>query len=117
MNKIIIKEVSNKEEIEELRKLSAFTIEGLLLNDENSEPLMDWLRENDALIEGEDVVAHVISGKLMSDSYDLSGKFRYPDDVSIVSFTNIDKMKLITARFGVNGKWLDDLIQNNLDRE
>lgn len=117
MEEITIKDVTSKEEIEKLKSMSAFTIEGLLLNEDNSGDLVDWLKENNAFIDGKQINAHRITGKLMNESYGLTNSNKYPNEVSIISFTNIDQMSLITARFSVGGRWLDDIIENNQNRE
>lgn len=104
--------VTTKEEIEELSNQSALTLEGLL---EESIPEFDeWIKQYTPT---DKATYHKISGKLMNDSYHLTGSNRYPDELTIVSVSGIDLGPVTIPRFQIGGRWLDDVIQNNLARE
>lgn len=109
-----VKKVTSKEEIEELRNRSALTMEGLLADENNLKDFEDWIKQYTPT---DKIVFHIISGKLMSDSYHLTGDNRYPDDLEIVSVTGIDQGSIAIPRFQIGARWLDDIIDNNIARE
>lgn len=109
-----IKQVTTKKEIEALKEQSALTMEGLTADEENLNAFENWIKQYTPT---DKVVFHIISGKLMSDSYHLTGDNRYPDDLTIVSVTGIDQGPIAIPRFQIGGRWLDDVISNNLARE
>lgn len=104
--------VVNKEGIEALANKSALTLEGL--SEESIPDFDEWIKHYTST---DEAVYHVISGKLMNDSYHLTGSNRYPDDLTIVSVDGIDLGPVTIPRFQIGGRWLDDVIQNNLMRE
>ena len=53
----------------------------------------------------------------MNDTYGLTGRNAYSDDLSIVSVTDINQMKVTLPRFEVGGRWFDDIVDNNAMRE
>lgn len=111
MNEVI--EVKTKEEIEELG--SALTLEGL--SEESIPDFLDWIEKRTPLKTRR---AYTISGKLMNDSYDLTEDNAYPNSLNIVSVKledMEDPNKIIMARFEISGRWLDDIIDNNVRRE
>lgn len=111
MNKII--EVKTKEEIEELG--SALTLEGLA--EESIPEFLDWIEERTPLKTRR---AYTISGKLMNESYRLTKDNAYSNSLTIVSVKLEDMEdpdKIIMARFEICGRWLDDIIENNIARE
>lgn len=116
MKKFEIKKIKSKKEIDALSNVSALTFIGLDPNNKSLEQAIKWLNNHNALTE-ENLVFHVISGKLMNKEFGLSGTNRYAEDLSIISITGIDITKIILARFDVGGRWLDDIIDNNLERE
>lgn len=108
MNKIY---VTKKETLDELELGSALTIEGLA---EDSIPdFINWIKSYTPM-KNEDV--YVISGKMMNDSYGLTGKNRYQDDLTLVS-VKLDSMEnamsIVYPRFGIGGRWFDDIVANN----
>lgn len=108
--------VSTKTELDTLYNQSAFTMEGLVADNENLSALEEWLREHNALT-NDNHVFHIITGRLMNRTYGLTGNNAYPDDCTIVSVTGIDLLKLVIPRFEVGGRWFDDIVDNNLSRE
>ena len=109
-----IKKVVSKEQIEELRNQSALTMEGLTADEENLNAFENWIKQYTPT---DKIVFHIISGKLMSDSYHLTGSNRYPNDLQIVSVTGINQGPIMIPRFQIGGRWLDDIIDNNIARE
>lgn len=105
---------TTNQQLEILYKNSAFTMEGLL---EDSIPdLLKWMEEMNALTK-ETPTVWVFSGKLMNDTYDLTGDNRYPDDLTIVSIMGINQMKVAIPRFTIGARWFDDIVDNNKIRE
>ena len=107
--------VFTKEQLDELYNQSALTFEGVVADEENLTAIKEWLEEYSAV--NEDPHFHIISGAIMNKTYDLKGRNAYPDDLTIVSVTNINNMKIALARFGVGGRWFDDIVDNNKRRE
>lgn len=64
---------------------------------------------------------YVISGKLMNESYHLTGTNAYPNDVTIVCMKNGEDIEVNSAlciqRFEFGGRWFDDIVDNNARRE
>lgn len=108
--------VSTKTELDALYNQSAFTMEGLVADNENLSLLEEWLREHNALT-NDNHTFHIIAGRLMNRTYNLTGTNAYPDDCTIVSVTGIDLTKLIIPRFEIGGRWFDDIVDNNIMRE
>lgn len=102
--------VTSKEELDYLYKNSALTIEGLTLD--SIPDFLNYLKENTTVNKER---AFVISGKLMNETYHLSGKNAYPDDLNIVSVSleDINSAPIITKRFEIGAKWFDDIVDNN----
>ena len=48
---------------------------------------------------------------------ELPGNNRYPDDLNIVSITNINQAKIAIPRFQVGGRWFDDIVNNLKSRK
>lgn len=117
MTKLVYLNDSDSEKLEELRNTSAFTIEGA------GGDLNDWMKGiNELLAEkniGQVDTFYTFSGKLMNDTYNLTGSNRYPDDFTFLCFKldglDIGKLAMFKLQFGA--RWLDDIIDNNLVRE
>lgn len=111
-----INECTTQSEIEGLG--SALTFEGFDLDGGDLEFLVNWLNDHGCELKRQEV--YLIKGATMNEIYGLTGNNRYPDDLNIVSIpldniTNL--MNIITARFAIGGRWLDDVIENNVRRE
>ena len=106
-------ELTSNKEIDELKDCDALTIEGL---SESAFPnLVDWVR-NLTNFKGEPTL-RVIRGSLMNDYCGLKGVNAYQDNLHIVcvSFNDIESYeKLIIPRFSIGGRWLSDVIGNNI---
>ena len=78
----------------------------------------DWMRENGANPKTKNV--YITTGKTMNALEGLTGSNAYPNDLSIVSFklSEIENWKaLVMPRFAVDGRWMDDVVENNRRRE
>ena len=109
--------VSTKSQLDALYNTSALTWEGLSPDDFNLNAVKNWLNQHGAILEGIEPTFHITTGKLMNDIYGLTGDNSYPDDLSIISVTDINQAKVILARFEVGGRWFDDIVDNNARRE
>ena len=114
MNKV---NATTKEQLDALYNQSALTWEGMTTDEENLGAIKDWLNSHGAIIDGVEPTFHIISGELMNTVYGLTGRNTYPDDLSIVSVTEINQMKITIPRFEVGGRWFDDIVDNNAMRE
>lgn len=116
MNKIFVK---TREQLDDLIKDSALTWEGLKMDTEDDyKQVTDWMRARGADPKTKNV--YITTGKTMNALEGLTGSNAYPDDLSIVSFklSEIENaMKLTLARFEVGGRWMDDIVDNNRNRE
>ena len=109
--------VTTKEQLDALYNESALTWEGLTHDEENLNAVKNWLDVHGAIPENTEPTFHIITGDLMNITYGLTGDNAYDDDLSIVSVTDIDQMKIVIPRFEVGGRWFDDVVDNNVSRE
>ena len=109
--------VTTKKELDALYNESALTWEGLLADDENLNAVENWLEEHNAIPDNTEPTAHIIKGELMNKVYGLKGSNAYPDDLTILSITGINQMKVAIPRLQVGGRWFDDIVDNNTRRE
>lgn len=116
MNKIM---VTSRAALDELIGGSALTWEGLRMEtDEDYKSVTDWMREKGAEPKTNNV--YITMGKTMNELEGLTGSNAYPDDLTIVSFklSEIDGVKyLILPMRMTGGRWMDDIVNNNRDRE
>lgn len=91
---------------------SALTIIGLISDDKNISAFYDWLKEISAITEDKPTF-YKITGREMNETYGLTGKNAYRDDLGIVSVIDIDQMAVAIARFSIDGRWFDDIVDNN----
>ena len=109
--------VTTKEQLDDLYNQSALTWEGLNIDEISLFMVIDWLNQNKAILENINPTFHITTGKLMNDTYGLTGINAYHDDLNIVSVTNINQAAVIMPRFNVGGRWFDDIVDNNASRE
>lgn len=116
MNKIFVK---TREQLDDLIKDSALTWEGLKIDTEaDYKQVTDWMREHGANPKTKNV--YITTGKTMNALEGLTGSNAYPNDLFIVSFklSEIENWKaLVMPRFAVDGRWMDDIVENNRRRE
>ena len=113
MNKYNIKNVETPEMLKALNKsYTKLAFEGVENTEENLNWLYDWLEKLGAL--KQDVVPdfYMCTGKLFSETYSL--KISYPADLNILILDNINIAPTTLARFDIGGRWLDDIVDNNL---
>ena len=102
--------VTNKDELDNLYKNSALTIEDLA--EDSICDFVEWITENTDVLT-DNLVVYVTKGKIMNDNYYLTGNNRYQDDLSLVSVVDINLMKVTFKRFEIGGGWFDDIVDNN----
>ena len=112
--KYTIENVTTKQQLDNLYNNSAFTITGL--SEESISDMIKWLEENTTFTTDEPIV-YITKGKIMNDTYGLTGGNRYPDGLNLVSVMDVDLMKIALQRFQVGGRWFDDIVDNDLRRE
>ena len=110
--------VTEMEQLNELYNDSAFTIEGLKADKENLKALLNWLKERTPL---KREVVYTIEGNVMNRKYGLTGNNAYPDEnctivcVKLADMENFDG--IVLPRFDIGGRWFDDVVNNNRERE
>lgn len=106
----------NKEELEQLRGKSAYTIVGVGDIDEYKKGYEELMKREGI---GKPISWHTFTGKLMNDSYNLTGDNRYPNDLVFLCFPldglNVGKLAMFKLR--MEDRWLDDVIDNDLRRK
>lgn len=114
---LTLKNVTTKSEIAKLG--SAITIVGLTIGKDGSEAFAEWC-DNIAKFKTDNHVGYLIKGKVMNTLYHLTGDNAYPSDLNIISFALndfVESGKFVMARFDIDAKWLDDIVDNNVMRE
>lgn len=117
MSNVKLIKVTDAGLLKELASASAFTIEGA------GGDLNEWmngLNEEMAKVNiGNVNTFYTFKGKLMNDTYALTGKNRYDDTLTFLSFRldglDVGKLAIFKMQFGA--RWLDDIVDNNLRRE
>lgn len=102
--------VNTRDELDELYKGSALTIEGLDDSDESLNRYTEWLNKNVGGFKGEPEF-YVIHGETMNAEY---GAY-YPDDLNIVCVKLDCFIKfglLAVKRFQIGARWFDDVVNN-----
>ena len=113
----MLKEVTTKGELLSLTDNSAFTIEGAGGN------LLEWCVGLNEMLGNENIgqvkTFYTFKGKLMNETYGLTGDNAYKDDLTFLCFMldglDIGKLAMFKMRFGA--RWLDDIVDNNQARE
>lgn len=111
-------DVTLKEQLDELYNGSALTFEGVSLDKESINGLVEWLKEHSEI--SNPLPIYVIKGKFMNESYNLTGNNKYNEDLNIISIKLSDIKQvdaIIIPRFQVGGRWFDDIVDNNESRE
>ena len=119
MKQEIVKiEVTTKEKLNELYNSSALTFIGVSEEEKSLSDMVKWLKEKSEI--SNPLPVHIIKGKVMNENCKLTGSNAYRNDLTLIAIKtenikNIGAMAI--ARFEVDGKWFDDVVDNNLDRE
>lgn len=108
-------QITTAEELKKLYEQSALTWEGLKADDDELKIVETWIKNHNA--EGPELTFHIIKGELMNEVYQLTGNNAYPEDLTLVSVTGVNQVKLSLPRLQVGGRWFDDIVDNNARRE
>ena len=107
-----IKNINEKQGLEQLYNQDALTIEGLA--PESIPDFVDWFTVNG----GEYTGVYQFNGRLMNAVYGLTGTNAYPDDLNFAAITYSKiTTKIILGRFEFGGRWFSDIVDNNARRE
>lgn len=117
MSNVKLIKVTDAGLLKELASASAFTIEGA------GGDLKEWMEglngEMSKLNIGTVNTFYTFKGKLMNDTYALTGKNKYQDTLTFLCFRldglDVGKLAIFKMRFGA--RWLDDIVDNNVRRE
>lgn len=116
--------LDGKDKLNELYNGSALAIEGCSSMKDDDDALEFFAKFVDDKCGGWDEskspVFYDVSGKVMDELYGLHGTNAYPDDLNIVLIPLeffAQTGKLAVARFAFEGRWFDDVIDNNARRE
>lgn len=112
-----ITNVTTKAQLDELYNQGALTWVGLATSEENLNSVKKWLAEHEAIIDGTEPTFHIAKGKLMNDTYGLTGNNAYHEDLNIVSVTDIVDYQIALVRFEVEGRWFSDIVDNDVRRQ
>ena len=107
--------------IEELENESAFTWEGMTIDQENIDAIAEvFLKEQLVLPQTEEIVGYIWCGSVMNSLYNLHNDNQYPDDLQFLCF-DIKSFNgpgsLSVFKIMVGARWLDDIVANNRLRE
>lgn len=112
---------ADENKIKELENASAFTWEGMNLDDENISEIAQAFCTEKLVREGtQEMTGYTWSGGTMNEMYGLTGENAYPDDLPFLSFGldsfdgegNLDVFKMYCG-----ARWLDDIVRNNAMNE
>jgi hypothetical protein len=104
--------LTNKKELDNLYHTACFTWEGMSDHEENLTAIESAIRKSG--YKGEECVFYTYKGKLMNESYELSGDNAYPDDLTFVSIPNFYNL---IFKIEYDARWFDDIVDNNKRRE
>ena len=110
-----VKNITTKEQFDELYEEWALTIEGLIADEQTLQAFENWLKSHN--VDTTNAIFCVIQGKCMNDTYGLTGKNAYHDDLTIVSVLGIDETPITIARMGIGGRWFTNIVDNNNKNE
>ena len=108
---------ADENKIKELERSSAFTWEGMTLDDENiSEIAQVFCSQKLVRQDRQEMTGYTWTGRLMNEMYGLTGENAYADDLPFLSFEldsfdgegNLDVFKMYCG-----ARWLDDIVRNN----
>lgn len=117
MTEYELKEATTKGELLSLTDNSAFTIEGA------GGDLNEWCVGLNEMFAKENIgqvkTFYTFTGKLMNDTYNLTGSNSYPSDLTFLCFMldGLDIGKLAIFKLNFGARWLDDIVDNNNARE
>lgn len=101
-------ELTTKKELKKLYDTSCFTWEGMSDSKENLEAIEKAIRENG--FKEDEMLVYKYTGKLMNDSYKLTGSNAYPDNLTFISIPNYYNP---IFKLQCGARWFDDIVANN----
>ena len=109
---------ADEEQIEDLKNNSALTWEGMAIDDDNLQTIVDDLRQETRI--KLPVIFYTWKGKLFNEMYGLTENNAYPDDLNFLAidldnWENIGKLPVY--KFQIGARWLDDIVDNNKLRQ
>ena len=112
---------ADKSKIKELERASAFTWEGMTLDQENIDAIADAFIDAQLVKKETDkIIGYIWYGRTMNSLYDLHGDNQYQDDLPFLCFDNKSfngSGNLNVFKLSVGARWLDDIVRNNSIRE
>ena len=112
---------ADKSKIRELERASAFTWEGMSLDQENIDAIANAFIEAQLIKkETDEINGYIWYGSTMNSLYDLHGDNQYQDDLPFLCFDNKSfngPGNLNVFRLSVGARWLDDIVRNNSIKE
>jgi hypothetical protein len=99
------------EKFDEFYKGSSLTFVGMF--PEEAQLYVDYFKENGAAI-NEEVDGYIYTGKMINEKYNLSGEGAFSEDIHFLTIPlqAFDSATAITLRFGIGGRWFDDVVDN-----
>ena len=113
--------IADENKIRELEGLSAFTWEGMTLDEKNLDDIFHVFKEENLIKENtQEIQGYFWFGKDMNILYNLHGENKYSDDLSFLAFApetfdgtaNLNVFKIMSG-----ARWLDDIVMNNYINE
>ena len=118
--KIILIE-ADESKIRELERASAFTWEGMTLEQENIDAIANAFIEAQLVKkETDEIIGYIWYGHTMNSLYELHKDNQYQDELPFLCFDNKSfngTGNLNVFRLSVGARWLDDIVRNNSFKE
>ena len=112
---------ADRSKIRELERASAFTWEGMALEQENLAAIANAFIEAQLVKkETDEIIGYIWYGHTMNSLYELHGDSQYQDDLAFLCFDNKSfngAGNLNVFRLLVGARWLDDIVRNNSIKE
>lgn len=107
--------LENSDKFNEFYEKSALTFVGMI--PEEAQLYVDYFKENNVTV-NEEIDGYIYTGKMMNEKYHLTGENAYPEDLHILTIpTEAFDPGVCTVRFGLAGRWFDDIVDNKKARE
>lgn len=110
--------VETKEQLDKLYNCSALTLEGLQTDNKNLQDFAKWIKSFSEI--SDPLPMYITTGETMNKEYGLTQKNKYSNELTIVSvdLKDIKEInKIILPRFAIGGRWFDDIVNNNQERQ
>jgi len=112
---------ADEQMIRELERNSAFTWEGMTLDEDNLHEVAH-IFEDEKLVKNdtEEICGYFWYGNVMNRLYNLHGDNRYSDDLPFLSFERNcfdGSGNLFVFKMEIGARWLDDIVRNNAEKE